>query len=132
MSCPGNVRFDIPVNGLPSPSTSSNFVFELASSDGGSSEMDKDFAIHDPGQDQWQAQGQQDWTQRPKSTPWTSRPQALRERLKLRWWRDVMIDTFSILMPLPFFFLAATLIFVNGREVHDSSFWVIDQAIKFV
>jgi len=131
MSGPGNVRFDLPSDGLSSPSHSPNFLFDLTSSANSiisevtlEKEKAKDLSIP--------KQQEASWTNRPKSTPWTSRPQALKEKLKLRWWRDVATDTFSILMPLPFLLLAALLFFVNGRKVGDVSFTILDEAIKAV
>lgn len=122
MSGPGVVRFELPP--LASPSHLPNFVFDLATSDDGSSEKERDSPLEE--------KEPRNWSQRPKSMPWTSRPQALRDRLKIRWWREVIIDCFSILMPLPFMFLSAVLIFVNGREPSNFGLSVLDTAIKGV
>lgn len=130
------VQFTVPSNGvpsLPSPVHSFNFVFDLANSDDGSSEKEKD-DLTSPISPKEERDEQPSWNQRPKSMPWSSRPLPLREKLKLRWWRDIVADSFSILMPLPFLLLGAVLIFVNGKIVNeaDLSFIVLDQAIKGV
>jgi hypothetical protein len=117
-----NVRFESPQSGVQSPSHSSDFVFDFASSDDGASEKDI-------GQEKCIEQRQ---AQRPKSTPWTSRPQALRERLRIRWWRDIIVDTVSILMPLPFLILSVIILVVNGKETDDWSLSALEQSIKGV
>jgi len=119
MSVQRNVRFEHPPNGIPSPSYQPNFVLDLASSDDGLSEK---FSESD----------QPAWSQRPKSIPWTSRPQALREGLRVRWWRDIMADVVTILMPLPFFILSAIVIALNGRQVDDWTLSALNQSIKAV
>lgn len=126
MSQQRNVRFESPQPSVPSPSHSPNFVSDLASSDDGASEKD---IYQEKYIEQEKVQAR---TQRPKSTPWTSRPQTLRERLRLRWWRDILVDTVSILMPLPFFILSVIILVVNGKEADDWSQSALEQSIKGV
>ena len=69
---------------------------------------------------------------RPKSTPWTSRPQPLQKDLRNWWWWDFGIDLAMILLSMPFFVLAATVIGFNGNEVSENDLGNLDTAIRGV
>ena len=64
--------------------------------------------------------------------PWPSRPQVLQKGMGgWRWW-DSTVDFVMLLVPLPFFILAASVFAVNGNEVDDYELSVLEQAIKGV
>jgi hypothetical protein len=64
--------------------------------------------------------------------PWPSRPQTLSKGTGRYSWWDSAIDVSMILIPIPFFLLATAVIIVNGREVNDHQFKLLDQSIKGV
>jgi hypothetical protein len=69
---------------------------------------------------------------RPKSTPWTSRPQPLHRGQRNWWWWDFGIDLAIILIPIPFLLLGTTMIAFNHKEVSEEELETLDQAIKGV
>jgi hypothetical protein len=69
---------------------------------------------------------------RPKSTPWTSRPQPLQKDLRNWWWWDFGIDLAIILVSMPFFILGVTVIVFNGKEVSEDDLGNLDTAIRGV
>lgn len=69
---------------------------------------------------------------RPKSTPWTSRPQPLQRSLRNWWWWDFGIDLAVIVVPIPFLLLGATVIAFNGKAVDEGDLNILDQAIRGV
>jgi hypothetical protein len=71
-------------------------------------------------------------TKRPKSTPWTSRPEPLHRSLRNWWWWEFGIDFAIILISIPFLLLGATVIAFNGKEVNEEDLDTLDQAIKGV
>jgi hypothetical protein len=126
MSDQRNTRFD-PHFGLPSPSHFPDLVLGPVISAGSEDDLsEKDKGFHLPKEEEFGTMN------RPKSLPWTSRPQALKERLKLRWWRELVVDIFSLLMPMPFLLLAIILLYANGKKTSDRSFIVVDQSVKVV
>lgn len=70
--------------------------------------------------------------QRPKSTPWTSQPQPLHQPVQTQWWWELIVDTITILLPMPFFILLATVLAVNGRVVDARDLGIIEQSVKGV
>lgn len=129
MSGRGKVKSVAFPNGLQSPSPSPKPGFNLADSQEDLSDKEKSAygpyaSPHQPTSDLWSS--------RPKSTPWTSRPQSLRERLRPRWWRDIIIDTFAILMPLPFFILSGIVLVLDGEEADAGILSILSSSIKTV
>ncbi|KAG9245138.1 hypothetical protein BJ878DRAFT_502883 [Calycina marina] len=68
--------------------------------------------------------------QRPKSTPWSSRPNLLRDKLRFHWWTDVVIDVFVIILSIPFFAIAGAVIALSGRDANDNVLVFLQQIIK--
>ena len=69
---------------------------------------------------------------RPKSTPWTSQPQPLRKEVRALWWNKVAIDAVMIILPLPFFILAAIVVYLNGKHVEAHDLSMLQSSIKAV
>jgi hypothetical protein len=69
---------------------------------------------------------------RPKSTPWTSQPQPLRKEVRALWWNKVAIDAVIIILPLPFFILAAIVVYLNGKHVEAHDLSMLQSSIKAV
>jgi len=64
--------------------------------------------------------------------PWPSRPQLLSKNTgSHKWWHSAT-DVAMVLIPVPFFLLGAAVIIVNGREVNDHQFELLDRSIKGV
>ncbi|KAH8596751.1 hypothetical protein B0O99DRAFT_619841 [Bisporella sp. PMI_857] len=131
MSARPNVRFEVPPNGVQSPSTSPEFIFDLSKSDDGSSEktIEQDSPVENRELPNWNAPPNR-WNQRPKSMPWSSRPHQLREKRRPRWYRDLVVDSFVIFISFPFFIVAAVVVALNGRQVNDTILSILKQAIN--
>lgn len=67
-----------------------------------------------------------------QAKPWPVRPQLLHKDISSQRWWDTTVDFVTILIPLPFFMLAAAVIAVNGKEVNDGDLNLLQQAIKGV
>lgn len=64
--------------------------------------------------------------------PWPERPQQLQnDKRGHRWW-DATVDITMILIPIPFFILAAAVLAVDGEDVRDNQFEMLDRSIKGV
>jgi hypothetical protein len=64
--------------------------------------------------------------------PWPARPQRLYKGVSgWRWW-DSAVDLVMIMIPIPFFILAAAVVAVNGKVVDERELNVLDQSIKGV
>lgn len=67
-----------------------------------------------------------------RETPvWSGVPQTLRSRRK-DWWRDVVVDLLGVAVAMPFFGLAATLIYFDGERVEGDKKNILEQCIKAV
>lgn len=64
--------------------------------------------------------------------PWPARPQRLYKGIGgWRWW-DSAVDLVMIMIPIPFFILAAAVVAVNGKVVDERELSILDQSIKGV
>jgi hypothetical protein len=62
--------------------------------------------------------------------PWPARPQRLYKGVRgWRWW-DSALDGVMVMMPIPFFVLAAAVWAVNGEVVDQKQFTILDQRGK--
>jgi hypothetical protein len=62
--------------------------------------------------------------------PWPARPQRLYKGIRgWRWW-DSALDGVLVMLPIPFFVLAAAVVAVNGRVVEQGQFSILDHSIK--
>ena len=67
-----------------------------------------------------------------RAKPWPARPQQLCKGIRgWRWW-DSALDVVVVMLPMPFFVLAAAVIFVNGKIVDQEQFTILDHSIKGV
>lgn len=64
--------------------------------------------------------------------PWPVRPQLLHKDISGHRWWDTTVDFLTILIPLPFFMLAAAVIAVNGKKVDARDLDFLQQSIKGV
>ena len=122
MSARREVQFQPPANTLQPSSTPVRFIIDEAASD-------NDVNSEKSPIDEREAPV---WNQRPKSTPWSSRPHLLREKLRIRWWRDIVVDTFVVTISLPFFAIVGVVIAINGWEVNVKFLSFLEQTIKGV
>ncbi|KAE8451020.1 hypothetical protein EG329_004692 [Mollisiaceae sp. DMI_Dod_QoI] len=65
-----------------------------------------------------------------RAKPWPVRPQVLHKGISGQRWWDTTVDFVTVLIPLPFFMLAAAVVAVNGKEVNDRELDILQQAIK--
>jgi len=122
MSARREVRFEPPAITLQPSSTTVHTVYEDSTSvDDVNSEKSPIEVREEP-----------IWNKRPKSTPWSSRPHLLREKLRIRWWRDIFVDTFVLTISLPFFAIVSVVIAINGSEVNPNFLSFLEQTIKGV
>lgn len=64
--------------------------------------------------------------------PWPARPQRLYKGIGgWRWW-DSAVDLIMVMIPIPFFILAAAVVAVNGKVVDERELNILDQSIKGV
>jgi hypothetical protein len=64
--------------------------------------------------------------------PWPARPQKLYKGIGgWRWW-DSAVDLIMVMIPIPFFILAAAVVAVNGKVVDERELNILDQSIKGV
>jgi len=122
MSARREVRFEPPANILQPTSTPVQFIVEEEASE------------YDLNSEKSPIQEREEpiWNQRPKSTPWSSRPHLLREKLRIRWWRDILVDTFVVIISLPFFAIVGVVVAINGWEVDLGFLSFLEQTIKGV
>lgn len=64
--------------------------------------------------------------------PWPSRPQPLQKRVRGWTWWETIVDFVTVLIPFPFFMLAATVIAVSGKPVEDHDLKILERSIKGV
>ncbi|KAF8865288.1 hypothetical protein BDZ45DRAFT_736399 [Acephala macrosclerotiorum] len=62
--------------------------------------------------------------------PWPVRPQLLHKGISGHRWWDTTVDFLTILIPFPFFMLAAAVIAVNGKSVNSRDLDFLQQSIK--
>lgn len=59
--------------------------------------------------------------------PWPARPQRLHKGVEgWRWW-DSAVDSIMLMIPIPFFILAAAVVAVNGKLVDERELNILDQ-----
>jgi len=64
--------------------------------------------------------------------PWPVRPQKIHKGIEgWRWW-DAAVDLIMVMIPIPFFILAAAVVAVNGKVVDERELSILDQSIKGV
>ncbi len=63
---------------------------------------------------------------------WPSKPQLLKKRHGSHGWWNLVVDAAMILIPVPFFLLAAAVIVVDGKEVGISRLETLNRSIKGV
>jgi hypothetical protein len=64
--------------------------------------------------------------------PWPARPQRLYKGLSgWRWW-DSTCDFVMVLIPVPFYLPAIAVGTLNGREIDEHQFEILEQSIKGV
>jgi hypothetical protein len=67
-----------------------------------------------------------------RAKPWPARPQHLHKSIRgWRWW-DSAHDAVAIMLPAPFFALAAVVAAVNGKVFDEQEFVILDRCIKGV
>jgi len=123
MSARREVRFEHPAKTLQPSSTPVHYI------------VDEEASEYDVNSEKSPIEEREvpQWNQRPKSTPWSSRPHLLSEKLRIRWWRDIVVDSFVVTISLPFFAIVGVVIAINGREVNNLKFLsYLEQAIKGV
>jgi hypothetical protein len=64
--------------------------------------------------------------------PWPARPQRLHRGFRGWKWQDSARDGVIIMMPVPFFLLAAAVVAVNGKVVQERDLAILDHSIKGV